>query len=139
MKSLLDTPVMAERQIVSKRTHSANRGALTRNAIGKIPAEDMYLKIQLQEYKCMYCKWPISFHTCEIDHIHPVSRGGEHYLYNIALTCSTCNGTKGARTLRRFCEKMGFDWFTILQEIADLNHKLHIAVFGNDVDDREAA
>jgi 5-methylcytosine-specific restriction endonuclease McrA len=130
---------MAERQVVHTRTTTLNRGALARYAIGKIPAEDLYLKIGLQEYKCMYCKWTISFHTCEIDHIYPVSKGGEHYLYNIALTCSTCNQSKKARTLRRFCKKMGFDWEFIMQEIAEINHKLHIAVFGADLDESEDA
>lgn len=132
-----DIIVIGERSIVYSRTAIANKCALVRNAIGKIPAEDMFLKIGMQGYKCMYCKWTISFHTCHIDHIHPVSKGGEHYLYNIALTCSTCNLTKGARTLRRFCEKMKFDWHQILQEIADINHQLHDAIFGTSLDDLE--
>lgn len=106
-----------------------------RYAIGRIPAADMYLKIQLQEYKCMYCKWPISFNICQIDHIYPLTRGGEHYLYNIALTCTTCNQTKKARSLKRFCQKMGFDYEAILQDIADINHKLHVLVFGEDVNE----
>jgi hypothetical protein len=127
---------MAERSIVVSRTSSANRSALVRYAIGKIPAEDMYLKIQLQDYKCMYCKTPISFNTCHIDHINALVKGGEHYLYNIALTCSLCNLTKNARSLQTFCKRMGFNLETIKQEIAEINHQLHILVFGENWRDR---
>lgn len=130
---------IAERSVVIARTSLANKSAhdrasryLVRYAIGKIPAEDMYLKIQLQEYKCMYCKNPISFHTCHIDHVNPLAKDGEHYLYNIALTCSLCNLTKRDRTLKRFCERMKFDYMAIKQELADINHRLHILVFGED-------
>lgn len=126
-------PFVAERTVVAERVRLANQSALARYAIGKIPAEDVYLKIQLQNYECMYCKDKISFHTCHIDHVYPIVKGGEHYLYNIALTCPTCNLIKRASTLRRFCQKMNFDYQSILQEIADINHRLHDLVFGNDV------
>lgn len=35
----------------------------------------------------------------ELDHIHPVSRGGEHTYANTQLLCRSCNGWKGARTM----------------------------------------
>jgi hypothetical protein len=80
----------------------------------------------------MYCKDKISFSACHIDHVYAVIKGGEHYLYNIALTCRVCNLIKGKRSLRRFCTVMGFDFDQIMQEIAEINYRLHILVFGED-------
>jgi hypothetical protein len=33
-----------------------------------------------------------------VDHIHPVSKGGQHTWENVALACSLCNSRKGAKT-----------------------------------------
>lgn len=73
----------------------------------------------------MYCKEPITLFTCEYEHVQPLSKGGEHYLYNLVLSCHTCNSVKHVRSLKRFCQVMGLDLDTIRQEIADLNAKQH--------------
>jgi len=93
--------------------------------IGRVPAYDMYRKMELQDWRCMYCKTIISFDTCDVDHVIPLASGGEHYLYNLAYTCRYCNRKKNAKTLKRFCKQMRFDYESIMQEMADINQKLH--------------
>lgn len=47
--------------------------------------------------RCRYCgceRGPFS-----IDHIHPVARGGDNVLENLAVACSRCNSSKHAKLL----------------------------------------
>jgi 5-methylcytosine-specific restriction endonuclease McrA len=44
---------------------------------------------------CTYCGVFISGKSVEIDHIVPLSRGGEHLPDNFCVSCRTCNASKG--------------------------------------------
>jgi len=57
--------------------------------------------------KCPYCDGPLG-EDPHADHIYPVNRGGLSTSDNMVNVCSSCNLTKGALTLRQFCEKTGF-------------------------------
>ncbi len=50
--------------------------------------------------RCAYCLTPeeLTVTNFEIDHIIPVSAGGETTLNNLCLCCPTCNRHKGYRT-----------------------------------------
>jgi HNH endonuclease len=64
---------------------------------------------------CEYCRSSGDFalESMEIEHIVPVSRGGETIAENLALACHGCNNYKQARTL-------GFD--PVTEEITSLYH-----------------
>lgn len=49
---------------------------------------------------CKYCLSPEKYSnsTFEVEHIHPISRGGETIFTNLALSCSGCNKYKSHRT-----------------------------------------
>jgi 5-methylcytosine-specific restriction endonuclease McrA len=54
---------------------------------------------------CQYCSDP----STHIDHIKPLSRGGQHRWINIELICSTCNmakGTKSKDEYKRWIERV---------------------------------
>lgn len=113
--------------LISNRATVANRGAKNRHAYGKIPPKDLLLRMELQKYCCFYCHSKITLFTGEIEHFYPLSKGGEHYLYNIVWACHTCNTVKGASNPKRACKKLDLDYETIAQELAELNliqHKL---------------
>lgn len=46
-------------------------------------------------YRCCYCDRPAE----HLDHVHPLSRGGEDVARNIVPACADCNLSKGAKTL----------------------------------------
>jgi hypothetical protein len=60
------------------------------------------LRAQVREIDsklCAYCHTPeaLTVATFEVDHIVPVSQGGETSLDNLCLSCPSCNRHKGAR------------------------------------------
>ena len=52
-----------------------------------------------QEGYCVGCKHHFPFHGLTIDHIVPQSQGGTDDDSNIQLLCSSCNSTKGNRSM----------------------------------------
>ncbi len=52
------------------------------------------LDFQKQSTHCSYCNIPLPA-KWHIDHIIPISKGGEHILSNICASCPTCNLQKG--------------------------------------------
>jgi 5-methylcytosine-specific restriction endonuclease McrA len=47
---------------------------------------------------CMYC----GGYGDTVDHLVPLSRGGEHHPFNLGPSCSTCNCRKGNKTAEEF-------------------------------------
>ena len=113
-------------RLLGRRVGGCNRGGkMRRNGIyERITVKGAYRKMELQKWQCQYCETGISFSNCVFDHIYPLGRGGNHTLNNIALTCESCNQTKGMRKLSKFCEKTGRDFFEIMGQIDDINVQL---------------
>jgi len=51
-------------------------------------------KRQCAKGRCYYCKNKISPHLLTMDHIIPISRGGETYKGNVVPACKSCNNQK---------------------------------------------
>jgi 5-methylcytosine-specific restriction endonuclease McrA len=53
--------------------------------------------------QCLYCHRRLTEETATLEHLVPVSRGGERWNRdNMALACATCNCCKGNRTLEEW-------------------------------------
>lgn len=52
-------------------------------------------------YHCEYCGDEICLHTGQIDHVDP---SGEDNVKNYRISCSTCNTSKGNKSLEEFRE-----------------------------------
>ena len=50
------------------------------------------------DYQCVYCG---SFRQLTIDHVIPVSKGGQNTWNNMVCACVTCNVKKGDKTLEQ--------------------------------------
>lgn len=50
-------------------------------------------------FSCQYCGGVPPKAVLHIDHIHPVSKGGDNSPSNLATACSLCNGGKSAKLL----------------------------------------
>jgi len=48
-------------------------------------------------YKCRYCEKQLTRFTATLDHIQPVSRGGDNSFDNLVTSCLHCNSRRGNR------------------------------------------
>lgn len=48
---------------------------------------------------CYMCRKPIEFENMHLEHVIPLSRGGEHSYRNCRPSCESCNLRKGSKTL----------------------------------------
>jgi 5-methylcytosine-specific restriction endonuclease McrA len=66
-------------------------------------AEDcgaVYKAVRLQKWiHCHYCGKQVSGSDCHIDHVIPLSRGGDHRVANMVFACPRCNESKGSKLL----------------------------------------
>ena len=53
---------------------------------------------------CVYCGKQLKMDNFWIDHIKPLSRGGNNEDYNLAVSCCECNRKKGTKTASEFME-----------------------------------
>ena len=59
---------------------------------------DNRLKVfERDEYKCRYCTKQLTRFTATLDHIQPVSRGGDNSYDNLMTACLHCNSQRGSR------------------------------------------
>lgn len=54
-----------------------------------------FLVLQRDNFTCQYCGARAPEKELEVDHAHPVSRGGLSDLNNLVTACFTCNRGKG--------------------------------------------
>lgn len=96
------------------------------NASGyKINSEDTKEIWECQNGRCFYCGGMLgvfekreNFH---IDHLKPLSLGGEHFPLNLVIACVDCNLQKNMKTEEAFLEKLSTThpdgWLKARQEI----------------------
>ena len=47
------------------------------------------------ERRCVYCAATLGLESATLDHVHPVSRGGDNDAGNLVVACGPCNRMKG--------------------------------------------
>lgn len=63
-----------------------------------------------QEGKCFFCEIPLTNYKA-IEHLTPVSRGGDNQPFNLVYSCQSCNSRKRQNTLEEWAIKnKRFDW-----------------------------
>ena len=60
-------------------------------------AENRERVFERDEYKCHYCQKQLTRFTATLDHILPVSRGGDNSFTNLVTACLLCNSRRGNR------------------------------------------
>ena len=81
---------------------SRKRKALKRNAehdnympwLSKVKSKKMFI--------CYWCSEKVTTKNLHVDHIIPLSRGGQDTWDNICASCDKCNMSKGAKTPEEF-------------------------------------
>ncbi len=94
-----------ERHWLKRQLDEVNRRAAKK--AGEAPfdptddQETFWRMYEDQDGLCAYCEVPL-FLMLHFDHMIPLSRGGTHDWVNLALTCPTCNLSKGNKTPEEF-------------------------------------
>jgi len=60
-------------------------------------AENRLKVFERDGYQCYYCKKQLTRFTATLDHIQPVSEGGDNSLQNLMTACMLCNSRRGSR------------------------------------------
>lgn len=103
--------VMVPDEIEACRKLRAERAAEEEQAqrASTQPADDYYSvrenrrKIyERDNYKCRYCGTELTRFTATLDHIQPVSSGGDNSMNNLVTACLACNSRKHGRPLGDF-------------------------------------
>lgn len=55
---------------------------------------------------CLYCSCKLSARTATIDHIVPISLGGQHSEYNIVVCCRLCNNKKRSKPFYKWINEL---------------------------------
>lgn len=76
---------------------------IQRKAGGRVPINRRNVFLR-DNNTCQYCS---SRSDLTIDHVVPLSRGGDWSWNNLVTACSDCNSKKGAKTLRQLGWKLG--------------------------------
>lgn len=108
----LCSPCSRTRKKRHKATHRAKRNAVERGA----DAEDVnpYKVFARDGWACKLCgiatpehlRGTIEHNAPELDHVRPISKGGQHTYANTQCLCRSCNGFKSDRTMDELAEAL---------------------------------
>lgn len=75
-----------------------------------MPVEYLRNVLIAQNNKCFFCEEELNNYKA-IEHLTPVSKGGDNHPFNLVYSCKSCNSTKRQQTLEEFAIKnKRFDW-----------------------------
>lgn len=55
-----------------------------------------------QRAKCFYCSRLVKVEDATLDHVQPVSKGGDNSVHNKVVCCGLCNQCKADRSLEQW-------------------------------------
>jgi len=93
-----------ETGLLNARLNSSKRRAMKRT--GKVTRQEIQNLFQNQKGLCVVCKEKLN--NYHVDHIQPLSRGGEHNIFNLQLLCQTCNQVKFNKDPIDFMQSKGY-------------------------------
>lgn len=88
------------------RVRLARRRARLLSVGGKHTAKDIVDLLKQQRGKCAYCKNVVRY-KYHVDHIMPVSLGGDNDRSNLQILCPGCNQSKHASHPIEFAKRLG--------------------------------
>ena len=83
---------------IYKAARHRRRKHVEENGNNNLTAKQIVYLFDLQDF-CTYCH---SKENLTIDHILPISKGGQNTLANITVACGSCNNSKRAKLLDEF-------------------------------------
>ena len=87
-----------------QKNASHKRRSITRQ--GDVTTQQL-LELQNNAKTCYWCGVSLKSKEVHIDHYVPLSKGGEHTLSNLAVSCAKCNQTKSVKDPVIFAQSIG--------------------------------
>lgn len=84
------------RKRVTEIVVSSGYRAKKRGLVSNLTTAEFWEILMATEGVCPICKRNVGFYEFVIDHILPISKGGEHTKSNVQAICYDCNGKKGS-------------------------------------------
>lgn len=81
------------------RKYTIIRRTRKTQAGGTYTTDEWYNLCGFYNFHCLMCNQEFSFDQLTVDHVHPVSKGGTSFIWNLQPLCSTCNKRKGAKEI----------------------------------------
>ena len=70
-------------------------------------SENRHKVFERDGYKCHYCEKQLTRFSATLDHIQPVSKGGDNSFENLVTACLHCNAERGNKPVMDFVTKDG--------------------------------
>jgi hypothetical protein len=96
-----------EAYIAHKKVSAHRRRARKLSAEGSHATSDIRAIYKAQRGKCAYCKKPLK-NKYQIDHIMPLSRGGNNFPSNLQLLCENVRGAKSCNQMKSAKDPIDF-------------------------------
>jgi len=79
-----------------------------RKSLQKMTIDKDFLKrlLSAQKNKCFYCNADLTEYKA-IEHLTPLSRGGDNEPYNLMYSCKSCNSKKRSKTMEEYAISIG--------------------------------
>lgn len=91
------------------RASNAKRRAATNGAVCTVSSNDIKSLKEHYLYCCAYCGCETNKdNPLHIDHMIPLSKGGQHVIDNLLPACRSCNSKKFTMGWDEWCNKIGF-------------------------------
>lgn len=89
---------------IRKKLQKHKRRTLTKN--GDVTVQQLK-ELYSTAKNCYWCNTKLNKNNTHLDHLMPLSKGGEHTLTNLVVSCPTCNLQKNAKDPIEFANKLG--------------------------------
>jgi len=86
------------KNLQNKRRIKENKGDITNQQI---------INLEQNAKVCYWCNASLKNKKVHIDHYIPLSKGGEHTLSNLVVSCKSCNNKKHAKMPEEFANSIG--------------------------------
>ena len=95
----LNVPALA----ITRDYHAFQKGV-------RFSRSNLYLR---DLFQCQYCAETFDYHELNIDHVHPISKGGKTTWENCVTSCVPCNSRKKSKLIKPIREPFKPDYWTL--------------------------
>lgn len=100
---LIPDEIEACRKFRAERTAAEPKPEVSESEIDFYNVRENRIEVYLRDdYKCRYCGKQLTRFTATLDHLKPVTEGGDNSFGNLVTACLDCNSTKTKRPVGDF-------------------------------------